>query len=183
LDWDEDPEVDTVLEKGCGLDDKDADELGGDNEKCSQQAAATKKRAAYLGIKPTYLRQLVVCGRCTVCTVFEKVRNLWKKIKAAVQKVLDKLRSVKTALFGYSYAPAFVRSEMQQRFDGFFPEDDGSARSSSLLQEDEHEITEEKVEKALHDHLAGKPDKFVQNHLSLLQRNLEEVEQHEEVRS
>lgn len=180
LDWDEDPEVDTVLEKGCGLDDKDADELGGDNEKCNQQAAATKKRAAYLGIKPTYLRQLVVCGRCTVCTVFEKVRNLWKKIKAAVQKVVDKLRSVKTALFGYSYAPAFVRSEMQQRFDGFFPEDDGSARSSSLLQEDEHEITEEKVEKALHDHLAGKPDKFVQNHLSLLQRNLEEVEQHEE---
>ena len=87
---------------------------------------------------------------------------------------------VKTALFGYSYAPAFVRSEMQQRFDGFFPEDDGSARSSSLLQEDEHEITEEKVEKALHGHLAGKPDKFVQNHLSLLQRNLEEVEQHEE---
>ena len=46
LDWDEDPEVDTVLEKGCGLDDKDADELGGDNEKCNQQAAATKKRAA-----------------------------------------------------------------------------------------------------------------------------------------
>lgn len=91
---------------------------------------------------------------------------------------------VKRALFGYSYAPAFVRSEMQQRFDDFFPEDGGSARSSSLrqslLQEDEHEITEEKVEKALRDHLAGKPDKFVQNHLSLLQRNLEEVEQKEE---
>ena len=71
---------------------------------------------------------------------------------------------------------------MQQRFDDFFP--DGSAGSSSLgqslLQEDEHEITEEKVEKALHDHLAGKPQKFVQNHLSLLQRNLKEAEQHQE---
>ena len=46
LDWDEDPEVDTVMEEGCGLDGKDADELGGDNKKCNQQAAATKKRAA-----------------------------------------------------------------------------------------------------------------------------------------
>lgn len=184
LDWDKDPEVETVLEEGCGLDGKDADELGGDNKKCNQQAAATKKRASYLGVKPTYLRQLVVCGRCTVCTAFAKVRNLWKKIKAAVQKVVDKLRSVKRSLFGYSYAPAPVRSEMQQRFDDFFPEGGGSAGSSSLgqsvLQEDEYEITEEKVEKALNDHLAGKPDKFVQNHLSLLQRNLEEVEQHEE---
>lgn len=29
-----------------------------------------------------------------VCTVFEKVRNLWKKIKAAVRKVVGTLRSV-----------------------------------------------------------------------------------------
>lgn len=62
LDWDEDPEVDTVLEKGCGLDDKDADELGGDNEKCNQQAAATKKRAAWQQSSDLFVRltQLII---------------------------------------------------------------------------------------------------------------------------
>ena len=62
LDWDEDPEVDTVLEEGCGLDGKDADELGGDNEKCNQQAAATKKRAAWQhsGDSLVRLTQLII---------------------------------------------------------------------------------------------------------------------------
>ena len=76
---------------------------------------------------------------------------------------------------------------MQERFDGFFPEEPhtepAAAHAESLLQEDDHddhEITEKKVEKALQDHFRDKPKSFVQHHLSLLQRQLEEMGQHEE---
>ncbi len=76
---------------------------------------------------------------------------------------------------------------MQERFDGFFPEEPhtepAAAHAESLLQEDDHddhEITEKKVEKALQDHFRDKPKSFVQHHLSLLQRQLEEIGQHDE---
>lgn len=86
---------------------------------------------------------------------------------------------------------------MQERFDGFFPEESHTERlhqapahaNESLLQkddhddQDDHEITEKKVEKALQDHFRDKPKSFVQHHLSLLQRKLEDIGQHEEERA
>ena len=158
--WDESPVVDAVLEEGCGFDSDDQD-LSSNDENCKQQAARTNKRASYLGVPTAFVRQMVVCGRCTVCTAFQKVKSLWKKIKAAVKKVVDRLASVKRSLFGYSYAPSSVRNEMQERFDGFFPEESHTERlhqapahaNESLLQkddhddQDDHEITEKKLRK------------------------------------
>ena len=44
--WNESPEVDAVLEEGCGFDSDDKD-LSSNDENCKQQAAKTKKRDAW----------------------------------------------------------------------------------------------------------------------------------------
>ncbi|CAE7510202.1 ada [Symbiodinium natans] len=153
-----------------------------DRRNCREQYNATFKRASWLGVPAAFLQQMAVCGRCTVCAAFAKVRSLWQKIKMAVRKVVAKLQAIKQYLFGYSYAPSSVREEMQQRFDAYFPT---SHQNSSLLEAHEADTAEEAdhlrmVEDALWKQLATKPQAEAERHLSLLQQKLEQAELGEE---
>lgn len=179
--------VEEAMGSDCGLDmaeDGGADGLSTSDQKaCREQYNATFKRATWLGVPPAFLQQMAVCGRCTVCAAFSKVRSLWRKIKAAVRKVVEKLQAIKLYLFGYSFAPFSVRQEMQRRFDAYLPEE--SQQNSSLLEVKQSETAEEvdhirMVEDALWKQLAQKPQAEAEHHLSLLQTKIAEAEKSEE---
>eukprot|EP00913_Durusdinium_trenchii_P008636 g8110.t1 len=104
------------------------------------------------------MQQLAVCGRCTICEAFAKVRGLWQKLKAAAQRVVKGIIKAKRTLFGFSYASSEVRTQMKERFDTYFPE----------------------VSDALMKQLQNKPPEQVEQHLSLLQRRLDEAKGQEE---
>ena len=78
-------------------------------------------------------------------------------------QVIGWLKDVKRSVFGYEYAPDFVR---QQAEEGWETEAEG--------------YHEKLVEKALRDHFSDKSPEEVEQHLSLLERHVEDVEQHEE---
>ncbi|CAK9076014.1 unnamed protein product [Durusdinium trenchii] len=142
------------------------------------------KRASFLGLPVAFMQQLAVCGRCTICEAFAKVRGLWQKLKAAAQRVVKGIIKAKRTLFGFSYASSEVRTQMKERFDTYFPEvsvtdenSDSSLMESSAGWEDEHE---KMVHDALMKQLQNKPPEQVEQHLSLLQRRLDEAKGQEE---
>ncbi|CAK9111406.1 unnamed protein product [Durusdinium trenchii] len=182
--WETGGDVDAALEEDCDFSEDLSDS---DKQKCQDQTKSTTLRATYLGVPAAFFRQMAVCGRCTLCAAFGKVRALWKKIKAAVQKVIGWLKDVKRSVFGYGYAPEFVREQMQERFDSFFPVDESAGSLAETYEsetqkgwETEKEGYHEKmVEKALREHLSDKSPEEAEHHLSLLERHVAEADQQE----
>lgn len=175
-------QVEQVLDaEDCGLGDG-ADGLSKKEKKdCKGLYAKQNKRASFLGVPVAFLQQLAVCGRCTVCEAFAKVKDLWKKLKKAASKVVSKLKQAKQYLFGFSYAPEEVREGMKQRFDTYFPPTPGHASTeSSALETAQTGSDEEDHEQMLHDalmkHLEGKSPELIQEHLSLLEQRLKEAD-------
>jgi hypothetical protein len=79
----------------AGICDKDMMDSMTDKEKdaCSQSAAPKKseKKSSISDIPVRYMTNMMVCGKCAVCSAFARVRSLWLGLKHSINQVLKKI--------------------------------------------------------------------------------------------
>lgn len=180
-------EVEHLLDdEDCGLE-SGADGLTKKEKRnCKGLYAKQNKRASFLGIPVVFLQQLAVCGRCTICEAFAKVKDLWKKLKYAARKVVSGLKKAKEFLFGFSYASQEVRDGMKERFATYFPvkemsEDHGTSMLETAQSNSDGDEGQEQIfHDALMKHLQGKTPEMVQQHLSMLEQTLDQADLEED---
>lgn len=180
-------EVEHLLDdEDCGLESGAEGLIKKEKRNCKGLYAKQNKRASFLGIPVVFLQQLAVCGRCTVCEAFAKVKDLWKKLKYAARKVVSGLMKAKEFLFGFSYASQEVRDGMKERFATYFPvtktsEDHGTSMlETAQSNSDSDEGQEQIFHDALMKHLQGKTPEIVQQHLSMLEKSLDQADLEED---